>query len=81
MFEKARLEAFSDGIIAVILTIMTLDVKLPETAGSEWADLSSGDPTQHNTNLDLIASITAAIKSQSCSAHASPHSDADLGNH
>jgi uncharacterized membrane protein len=28
--EKARLEAFSDGVIAIILTIMVLDLKVPQ---------------------------------------------------
>lgn len=31
-FSKARLEAFSDGVMAVIITIMVLDLKAPETA-------------------------------------------------
>jgi uncharacterized membrane protein len=31
-FSKGRLEAFSDGVIAVIITIMVLDLKAPETA-------------------------------------------------
>ena len=31
-FSKARLEAFSDGVIAVIITIMVLDLKAPEFA-------------------------------------------------
>ncbi len=31
-FSKARLETFSDGVIAVIITIMVLDLKAPETA-------------------------------------------------
>jgi uncharacterized membrane protein len=31
-FTKARLEAFSDGVIAVIITIMVLDLKAPEAA-------------------------------------------------
>ena len=30
-FSKARLEAFSDGVIAVIITIMVLDLKSPES--------------------------------------------------
>jgi uncharacterized membrane protein len=30
-FTKARLEAFSDGVIAVIITIMVLDLKAPES--------------------------------------------------
>ena len=28
-FSRARLEAFSDGVIAVIITIMVLDLKAP----------------------------------------------------
>ncbi len=36
-FSKARLEAFSDGVIAVIITIMVLELKAPESA--QWADL------------------------------------------
>jgi uncharacterized membrane protein len=31
-FSKGRLEAFSDGVIAVIITIMVLDLKAPESA-------------------------------------------------
>jgi uncharacterized membrane protein len=34
---KARLEAFSDGVIAIIITIMVLELKVPH--GEEWADL------------------------------------------
>jgi uncharacterized membrane protein len=34
---KARLEAFSDGVIAIIITIMALELKTPH--GTEWADL------------------------------------------
>jgi uncharacterized membrane protein len=35
--QKGRLEAFSDGVIAIILTIMVLELKAPH--GSELADL------------------------------------------
>jgi TMEM175 potassium channel family protein len=34
---KTRLEAFSDAVIAIILTIMVLELKVPH--GSEWHDL------------------------------------------
>jgi len=34
---KGRLEAFSDGVLAVIITIMVLELKVPE--GSDWASL------------------------------------------
>lgn len=35
---KGRLEAFSDGVIAVAITIMVLELKVPE--GSDWAALA-----------------------------------------
>lgn len=34
---KTRLEAFSDGVLAIIITIMVLEIKIPH--GSEWKDL------------------------------------------
>jgi uncharacterized membrane protein len=34
---KGRLEAFSDGVIAILITIMILELKIP--AGSDWAAL------------------------------------------
>ena len=34
---KNRLEAFSDGVIAIIITIMVLELKVPESA--EWSAL------------------------------------------
>ena len=30
---KGRLEAFSDGVIAVLMTILVLELKVPEHAG------------------------------------------------
>lgn len=35
--KKGRVEAFSDGVLAIILTIMVLELKVPK--GSEWKDL------------------------------------------
>ena len=39
---KQRLEAFTDGVIAIIITIMVLDMKVP--AGSHFSALRSGLP-------------------------------------
>ena len=38
--DKNRLEAFSDGVMAIILTIMVLELKVPHTTGwiSLWAN-------------------------------------------
>jgi uncharacterized membrane protein len=40
---KGRLEAFSDGVLAIIITIMVLEMEAPE--GKEWKDLVSIIPT------------------------------------
>ena len=34
---KNRLEAFSDGVLAIIITIMILEIRIPH--GSDWAEL------------------------------------------
>jgi uncharacterized membrane protein len=39
---KGRLEAFSDGVIAIIITIMVLEMKVPH--GAAWADLAKLGP-------------------------------------
>ena len=36
---KTRLEAFSDGVIAILITIMVLEFKTPE--GHDWADITA----------------------------------------
>lgn len=40
--DAGRLEAFTDGVIAIVITIMVLDMKVP--AGSDLAALMSGVP-------------------------------------
>ena len=35
---KNRLEAFSDGVIAIIITIMVLEIKVPP--GDTWVDIA-----------------------------------------
>ena len=47
-FDKTRLEAFSDGVIAVIITIMVLELKVPQ--GSGW-----GGPDGLRSELPTIA--------------------------
>lgn len=39
---KGRLEAFTDGVIAIIITIMVLEIKVPH--GTDFAALQSGLP-------------------------------------
>ena len=39
---KTRLEAFSDGVIAIIITIMVLELKIPH--GSDWQVLRNQAP-------------------------------------
>ncbi len=40
---KSRLEAFSDGVVAILITIMVLDLKVP--SGSDWRALGEVLPT------------------------------------
>jgi uncharacterized membrane protein len=39
MMTKGRLEAFSDGVIAIIVTIMVLELQMPK--GADWQALSA----------------------------------------
>lgn len=39
---KTRLEAFSDGVLAIIITIMVLEIKVPH--GSDWQSLADMFP-------------------------------------
>ena len=39
---KTRLEAFSDGVIAILITIMVLELKLPQ--GTDWESLRAMAP-------------------------------------
>jgi uncharacterized membrane protein len=39
---KTRLEAFSDGVIAIIITIMVLELRIPE--GADWQALQTSIP-------------------------------------
>jgi uncharacterized membrane protein len=39
---KTRLEAFSDGVIAILITIMVLELRVPE--GADWNALRPSAP-------------------------------------
>jgi len=49
---KSRLEAFSDGVIAIIITIMVLELHVPE--GEDWAALRVLAPTFFSYVLSFI---------------------------
>jgi uncharacterized membrane protein len=49
---KSRLEAFSDGVIAIIITIMVLELHAPE--GADWAALRGLGPTFFSYVLSFI---------------------------
>ena len=49
---KGRLEAFSDGVIAVIITIMVLEMKVPH--GAELGDLAGALPVFLNYVLSYV---------------------------
>ena len=50
--EKNRIEAFSDGVIAIIITIMVLEMKVPH--GSQWDALKPLVPVFLNYVLSFI---------------------------
>jgi uncharacterized membrane protein len=72
---KNRLEAFSDGVIAIIITIMVLELKMPE--GADWKSLQTITPkfisyalsfifigiywNNHHHLLHLVKHISAGI--------------------
>lgn len=49
---KSRLEAFSDGVFAVIITIMVLEMKVP--LGTDWHSLRTVTPTFLSYVLSFI---------------------------
>nr|WP_294898296.1 TMEM175 family protein [uncultured Pedobacter sp.] len=49
---KTRMEAFSDGVLAIIITIMVLEIKVPH--GAEFADLKPLIPVALSYVLSFI---------------------------
>src|SRR4051794_30374138 len=49
---KGRLEAFSDGVIAILITIMMLELKIPHTA--DWNALRSVAPVLFTYVLSYV---------------------------
>lgn len=49
---KARLEAFSDGVFAIIITIMVLEIKVPH--GEDWESLKPLIPIMMSYVLSFL---------------------------
>ncbi len=74
---KGRLEAFSDGVIAIIITIMVLELKLPEKGHDTFADICGLYPVflsyilsfvyvgiywnNHHHTMQAVKSVNGAI--------------------
>lgn len=50
--EKDRLAAFSDGVIAILITIMVLELKVPH--GDDWSALTTMVPTFFSYVLSFV---------------------------
>ena len=49
---KTRLEAFSDGVIAILITIMVLELKTPHGVG--WSALQSMETDLYSYALSFV---------------------------
>jgi uncharacterized membrane protein len=48
---KGRLEAFTDGVVAIIITIMVLEMKVPP--GSDIGALQAGLPRSESSRAEI----------------------------
>jgi Endosomal/lysosomal potassium channel TMEM175 len=62
---KTRLEAFSDGVIAIIITIMVLEVRTPH--GTTWAALRQDLPVLLATCSVSSSSASTETTTTTCS--------------
>ncbi len=46
---KNRLEAFSDGVLAIIITIMVLELKIPEGQGIDVSSIDTSNVFELHT--------------------------------
>ena len=58
--EKERLLAFTDGVIAIIITIMVLELKVPQDTGIGESSLDNG--LRHRGLLPGAASLRKRCK-------------------
>ncbi len=56
MMPKTRVEAFTDAVIAIILTLLILELKIPEKA--DWSALTQSG---HKIIIYLISFVTLLI--------------------
>src|SRR5215813_7999380 len=52
VMHKGRLEAFSDGVIAILITIMVLELKSPQ--GTDWVALQPLIPTMLSYVMSFV---------------------------
>jgi hypothetical protein len=68
---KTRLEAFSDGVIAILITIMVLEFKTPE--GHDWAD--------YRAVAEVLAYVLSFVVPRHLLEQPSPHVPRDEARH
>jgi uncharacterized membrane protein len=60
-FTKTRLEAFSDGVLAIIITIMVLELKVPHPSGESRASDTHGSFTELRPLLPIFLSYVLSF--------------------